>query len=139
MSLSPQKVDYLRVCNALGMKDQDFQDLFCARCARQECKRSKVGAFSFDSRTSSWRERLFTEVPRLDPSTPAAAAIRALDFPNVNPALEIHTKTSDLGPMPEHWQPAPETKSIPDPSPEGGRGVVEVGSTVTFERIDDKK
>lgn len=88
--MSGERRDYLRVCNEQGVALEDFKLQFCDRCLQPECTRSQAGESKFEARVSNWQERLFTDVPRLDPNDPRVGPIRAKKF------LEI-----DAGPVPE--------------------------------------
>lgn len=84
-----ERRDYLPVCNDQGVPLPDFQAMFCVRCVQPECSRSRSGGI-FETRVSSWEERLFKNPPRLPKSDPLHAALAAKRF------IEI-----DVGRVPE--------------------------------------
>lgn len=76
--------DFLNVCNDQRVAEPDFRAAFCSRCMQPECVRSIHGTSKFDQRVSTWRERLFTAVPSMDPSDPRAAAASAAQFVSID-------------------------------------------------------
>lgn len=72
--------DLLKECMTENVPLEDFRLAFCARCHQPECSRSTFGGTPFDQRVSSWKERLFTQVPRMDPSDPRFSDIASKQF-----------------------------------------------------------
>lgn len=76
--------DYLGTeCDLGGLSLADFQEAFCGRCAQPECTRSLFGKSRFDQRVHNWEERLFTNIPRMDPSDPRFVGISGQRFVSV--------------------------------------------------------
>ena len=84
------KRDWLHACNSQKVPLEDFKATFCDRCFQVDCTRSLAGSSRFEERVASWKERLFTQVPRMDAQDPRYSQLRAKKF------LEINT-----GPIPE--------------------------------------
>ena len=82
--------DWLRLCNEHNTPIEDFGAMFCIRCFQPECSRSQHGKSRFEVRASTWEQRLFTAVPKLDPSDPRFATISAQKFISI-----------DMGKVPE--------------------------------------
>jgi len=102
--------DYLRECNNQGVPLEDFRLTFCDRCLQPECTRSTYGTSKFDQRTQTWVQRLFTEVPRMDPKDPRFDLIASQGFSPMDP--EIPSQGSE-------WvdpRDAPKAKIISVPS-----------------------
>ncbi len=72
--------DYYTECNNQGVSENDFRLQFCSRCTRSDCSRSAVSGGGFTDRVQTWKERLFTQVPKLPPSDPRFAQIAAQSF-----------------------------------------------------------
>jgi hypothetical protein len=72
--------DFIDECNEHKMPLEDFRGIFCICCFQVECTRSQAGKAKFDQRVSTWKERLFTQVPRLDPEDPRYALITSQRF-----------------------------------------------------------
>jgi hypothetical protein len=85
-----EKRDWLGECNDQHVPLDDFQRAFCDRCLQVECARSQHGKSQFEARVATWEERLFNEVPRMDPSDPRYQVLSAKRF-----------ITIDTGPVPE--------------------------------------
>lgn len=91
----PERRDYLSVCNDQGIPLPDFQATFCVRCVQPECSRSRAGGL-FETRVTTWEERLFKNPPRMPKDDPLYAMITAKRFieidtgriPEVNGRLE---------------------------------------------------
>jgi hypothetical protein len=80
---SVEKRDHLALCNDQGIPEVDFRRAFCDRCVQPECSRSRHGQSKFDQRVNSWRERFFTEVPRMAASDPRYSELAADRFPDL--------------------------------------------------------
>ena len=85
------KVDYLKECmsdpalNATGNIPIDlFNKSYCIVCANRECARSALNNTSFDVRALSWKEKLFTKVPRAEESDQNYNRIRDKKFISIN-------------------------------------------------------
>lgn len=76
--------DCLRECNNQGVPLEDFRLAFCVRCLQPECTRSTYGSSKFDQRTQTWVERLFTQVPRMDPTDPRFQEISGQGFSTID-------------------------------------------------------
>jgi len=96
-----RRLDYLKECNEYAVPLDQFGEQFCSRCQQPECTRSQYGTAGFDQRVSTWLERLFTEVPRMEPSDPRFGKIQAQKFFMVEPSLGSVTTSGwdmpDLG------------------------------------------
>jgi len=79
--------DLLRECNDQKVPVEDFELAFCKRCYQPECPRSIFGTMKFDQRVATWHERLFTQVPRMDPSDPRVGVFGAKLFQMVEPPI----------------------------------------------------
>jgi hypothetical protein len=119
--------DYLRECNVQGVALVDFNAAFCKRCTQPACVRSMHGKSKFDERVTTWRERLFENVPQMDSSDPRFVEIRSKMFKSIElPVLGAANQASEwldaraeartLVQVPEMVVRAPEP-SPPDPEP----------------------
>jgi hypothetical protein len=109
--------DFLGECNAQGMPLVDFQANWCAFCIQPKCSRSMAGKSLFDKRVATWEQRLFTNVPRMDPSDERYNQISAQHFMAV-PGIEERTPEVGAGwidPMHEGEETGPETDRDPIP------------------------
>jgi hypothetical protein len=97
--------DFIHECNNLSVPLEDFTGVWCLRCKRTECIRSLAGKSRFDIRASTWEQRLFTEVPRLDAKDPKYQEI-------------VGTKTfvEVQGWQPEVAKPEPKFEPPPEPT-----------------------
>jgi len=84
------KQDHIATCNNLKIAEQDFARVWCARCIQAECARSLPFESLFDARTHTWRDRLFEDVPRLDPNDPRHKDISAKRF------VEVQLRTPEI-------------------------------------------
>ena len=115
-----QRRDFLKECHSQVVSQvkeplplTEFGSAYCVRCLQPECSRSTHGVSKFDQRVATWKERLFLEVPRMDPNDPLYKSISSKDFQPVQESLVV------LG-----WG---ETDSIPEPrdvTPEPSQEVV---------------
>lgn len=103
-----QRRDFLKECHSQVVSQvkeplplTEFGSAYCVRCLQPECSRSTHGVSKFDQRVATWKERLFLEVPRMDPNDPLYKSISSKDFQPVQESLVV------LG-----WG---ETDSIPEP------------------------
>lgn len=109
--------DCLHLCNEFQIPSEDFEMQHCARCFQSECTRSLYGKGQFDQRVSTWEQRLFTNVPRMDESDPRYKEIQAKKFvgldnspvPEVGRSAWVDPRDLDDG-APEYK--VPETKRI---------------------------
>jgi len=131
-----RRLDYLRECNDQQVPVEDFRLAFCVRCVQPECTRSAHGTTKFDQRVATWEERLFSKVPRMDPTDPRIREIQAKQFKMFNPPVQaIGTPSAWLDPRDlaepdpvpqdsepppavEEEEPIPETEPAPVPIPE---------------------
>jgi hypothetical protein len=116
-----RRVDLYAECNADGAPVEEFTRGACAHCINPECTRSTYGKSHFDQRVNTWYERLFSDVPRMDPSDPLFQAIAAQNFVAINPPIEVRGDWVDprnlTQPEPAP-APEPEPSSEPEPEPE---------------------
>jgi hypothetical protein len=89
MNPTNRRSDYLRECNNRSLPLEDFRLTFCVRCLQPECTRSTYGSSKFDQRTQTWVERLFTQVPRMDPSDPRFKETSEQNFSTIDLAANI--------------------------------------------------
>jgi hypothetical protein len=73
-------MDHIRECNEFKITETDFVKAWCSRCLREDCTRAIKGKSRFEARTSTWQERLFTDVPRLAENDPRYPSIVAKMF-----------------------------------------------------------
>lgn len=112
---------------------QELKTSFCDFCAQPECTRSLFGKSKFEQRVSTWKERLFTQVPRMKEGDPRFEAIASkgfilippeallpkssgnwLDPRDVEPvSVSVPEKIEDLTPAPAQEEP----QAQPDPEP----------------------
>jgi hypothetical protein len=71
---------------------QELKASFCDFCTQPECTRSLYGKSKFEQRVSTWQERLFTQVPRMDARDPRFTDITSKGFVIINP--ESPTKSA---------------------------------------------
>jgi hypothetical protein len=64
---------------------QELKASFCDFCTQPECTRSLYGTSRFEKRVSTWQERLFTHVPRMDARDPRFSDITSKGFVIINP------------------------------------------------------
>ena len=79
----PERRDYLAVCNDQGVALNEFQQTVCVRCVQPECSRSRAGGL-FETRVSTWQERLFENPARMTGDDPRYASIAAKHFMEVD-------------------------------------------------------
>jgi hypothetical protein len=115
-----EKRDWLGECNDQHVPLDDFQRTFCDRCLQVECTRSQHGKSQFEARVATWEERLFDQVPRMDPSDPRYQVLSAKKF-----------ITLDMGPVPEvrGWIDPLNLKEPPEVPPPPEPRIYEVPET----------
>jgi hypothetical protein len=59
---------------------QELKASFCDFCTQPECTRSLHGTSRFERRVSTWQERLFTQVPKMDARDPRFSDITSKGF-----------------------------------------------------------
>lgn len=113
---------------------------FCDFCAQPECTRSLFGTSKFEQRVSTWKERLFTQVPRMQEGDPRFSAISSkgfilippeallskssgswLDPRDVKPvsvSVPESVKGEESSPAPAQEEPAPAQPAPAAPTPE---------------------
>lgn len=107
-----EKRDFLAECSGdLGLTPQDVQAAFCFRCLQAECSRSLSGKSGFEARTSTWENRLFTSVPRMNEGDPRIVTLRSKKFVEVPTGL-----TPEIGGPPSAWLD-PRDLDVPVESP----------------------
>lgn len=74
--------DLLEECNSGQFKvpEGDFERQFCSRCVQPECSRSIKGESRFEKRVTTWKTRLFDQVPQMNPSDPRYLKIQQTSF-----------------------------------------------------------
>jgi hypothetical protein len=105
-----KKQDYMGECNVHNVPLEDFTGQFCSRCLQPECGRSQHGQSRFEKRIATWETRLFTGVPKMNPSDPRYSSISAKKFLSIDP-----------GPAPEIGRSAwvdPRDLDEPPPKPQ---------------------
>ena len=63
------------------------------QCINPECTRSTFGSSKFDLRTSTWYDRLFEHVPRMDQADPRFKEFSAKKFLAFNPSIEVNSRS----------------------------------------------
>jgi len=108
------KRDLLSECNDQKVPLQDFQRQFCVRCQQPECTRSRTGSSLFEDRVNHWYERLFSEVPRMDPADERFPSLSGQRFVEVRAdrPYEVQGWVDPLRPE-EAASPEPD-ESVPD-------------------------
>lgn len=102
--------DLYAECNVVGAPAEAFKEECCKHCINPECTRSAFGSTKFDQRVGSWYERLFENVPRMDPSDPRFGQIAAQKFVLFNEPLTVRSWVDprDIAePAPRVAAPAP--------------------------------
>ena len=110
-------MDHIRECNGHKIAEDDFARAWCARCLREDCTRSIKGKSRFEARVSTWQERLFTNVPRLDASDPRYADISAKLFIETPSRAQEVRGWDEPAPPQAELSPAPVIVAAPDPNP----------------------
>ena len=77
------KQDHIGTCNNLKISEEDFAKVWCARCIQAECVRALPFENRFDARVHTWQDRLFENVPRMEPTDPRFQGISAKRFVEV--------------------------------------------------------
>jgi len=109
------RVDLFGECNVDGNPIDVFTAECCMRCVNPECTRSSFGKSKFDLRVSTWHDRLFEKVPKMDPGDPRFQEIAAQKFMIINPALTVASSTGWVDPRDvEASQPS----QVPTPEPQ---------------------
>ncbi len=72
--------DLLRECNDQSIPLEDFSRQFCARCLQPECTRSQHGTSAFEKRVTTWKDRLFDNIPRMPQEDPRYDRIHSKKF-----------------------------------------------------------
>lgn len=106
------KTDYFNECNDQRVPEEDFVGTFCVRCFQVECTRSLSGS-KFDHRVATWEERLFTNVPKLDPSDPRYVPISAQKFLTLDTSRTPEIRSAWFDPLAVS-EPAPEVPTAPE-------------------------
>ncbi len=109
------KTDYINECNEHRIPEEDFLGTFCLRCFQAECTRSLSGS-KFDQRTATWEDRLFTNIPRLDPSDPRYVPISSQKFLTLDTSRTPEIRGAWFDPLAVTEPAAPETPRIPAPA-----------------------
>jgi len=116
------RTDFYGECNVVGAPVDAFTGECCVFCVNPECTRSSFGKSKFDIRVSTWYERLYSNVPRMNPEDPRFEKISAQRFIPINPPLSINSgwvDPRDLSPQDATSAAvAPPLILTPDPKPE---------------------
>lgn len=99
-----ERKDFMKECNNLESPLEDFKLFFCDRCFQPECTRSNYGKSRFDQRVTTWKERLFTKVPRMEPGDPRFLDITHQQFRPILDSWEVGSEVSTEESLPP--QPA---------------------------------
>jgi hypothetical protein len=111
-----QRVDLYGECNVVGAPVEAFAEECCKHCINPECTRSAFGKTKFDQRVSTWVERFFTQVPRMDQGDPRFEKISAQRFLAINQALTVNSAWVDPRDLSENLPvPAPSIIVAPPP------------------------
>lgn len=84
--------DNLSECNNLKVPVEDFKLFWCNRCLQPECTRSLYGKTKFEQRVTTWLDRLFLNVPRMDTGDPRFSDISRKEFHPVLDSWEISSE-----------------------------------------------
>lgn len=111
------KQDYLSECNDQRVPLEDFRQQFCVRCLQTECSRSLAGVSKFEQRVHSWEERLYTQVPRLDPQDPRYPSLANQKFISIDVSRTPEIRSDWVDPLTTQvTEPAPsQVASTPTP------------------------
>ena len=124
-----KRLDLLSECNGNAAPIDVFTTECCARCINPECTRSQFGTSKFDQRVSTWFQRLFEEVPRMDPRDPRFTVIAGQKFQiiDVSRVPEVNTTSAWLDPRDlDKPQAQPLAPSVPSPPVVDQPAVVQV-------------
>jgi hypothetical protein len=112
------RLDFLKECNDQQVPLEDFRLQFCARCVQPECTRSTHGTSKFDQRVTTWEQRLFTEVPRMESSDPRFEGIQGKMFKMFSlPVQQAGAKSDWMDPR-DLVEPTPQPHVDPPAEPE---------------------
>jgi len=111
-----RRLDLLGECNDQQVPYEDFRLQFCIRCQQPECTRSRAGTSKFDQRVATWQERLFEQVPRMDPGDPRFMEIQAKQFKMFNPGV-VPTRGAWIDPTDLVDSVPPPALVVPEPPP----------------------
>lgn len=110
-----EKRDWLGECNDQHVALDDFQRAFCDRCLQVECTRSQHGKSQFEARVADWEDRLFNQIPRMDPADPRYALLSAKKFITLDtgavPEVRGWIDPLNLEEPPEAPPPTPEPRT----------------------------
>lgn len=87
--------DLYSECNVVGAPLDAFTEECCKHCINPECTRSAFGKTKFDQRVSTWHDRLFANIPRMDPGDPRFGKIAAQKFVLFNEPLTVSSAWVD--------------------------------------------
>lgn len=99
MGSNKMKSDFLRECMSdpalveRPMPIDHFAQAFCIVCSQKECTRSRSNTMLFTERVSTWKSRLFDNVPRADDNDTNYGRIRAKNFQSVEDPIIINTES----------------------------------------------
>lgn len=120
-----QRRDFLKECHTqvVGQVKEplpltEFGSAYCARCLQPECSRSTHGTTKFDQRVATWKERLFLDVPKMDPNDPLFKSISSKDFQPVQESLVVlgwGDSDSDPQPVMDVTPEPPQVVAIKEP------------------------
>ena len=125
------KQDHMGTCNNLRISEEDFARVWCARCIQAECVRALPFENRFDARVHTWQERLFEDVPRMDPSDPrfqGISAKRFVEIPLRTPEVRSTWIEPDAPPLAVVDQKPPLAAPVESPAPNPVQGPAEPSS-----------
>ena len=94
----PDRRDNIAECNNLKVPVEDFKSFWCNRCLQPDCTRSLYGTTKFEQRVTTWLDRLFLKVPRMETGDPRFRDISSKEF---RPVLDSWEVSSEIPTEPE--------------------------------------
>jgi len=88
----PDRRDNLGECNQLKVPTEDFKMFWCNRCLQPDCTRSLYGTTKFERRVTTWLDRLFLKVPKMETGDPRFRDISSKEFHPVLDSWEISSE-----------------------------------------------
>lgn len=97
----PERRDNLSECNQLKVPLEDFKTFWCNRCLQPGCTRSLYGTTKFEQRVTTWLDRLFLKVPRMETGDPRFSDISSKEFRPVLDSWEISSEVPTASEEPD--------------------------------------
>ena len=97
----PERRDNLGECNQLKVPIEDFKTFWCNRCLQPGCTRSLYGTTKFEQRVTTWLDRLFLKVPRMETGDPRFRDISSKEFRPVLGSWEISSEIPTASETPD--------------------------------------